>query len=147
MDRQASPDIESPETERRLVLDAIGKAFLHHTTLKPLIRDILEKTLPLGPFDMGRVRLLDRRTDQTTVVGSLGCITSRDTEETTREPLMKVVRDVMRGGQRARVIDDVDAFPNLRTSKREGLRTVVFLPICDGGEVLGCIVLGRRSVL
>jgi two-component system sensor kinase FixL len=151
MDQQANPNSEEqkPEagTERREVLDAISKVILHHTSLKPLIHDILEMILPLGPFDMGRVRLLDRRTDQTTVVGSIGCTVLRDTEETTREPLLRVVREVMKSGNRARVIDDVDAFPNLSTAKREGIRTAIFLPIFDAGQVLGCIVLGRRSVL
>lgn len=151
MDRQIQPnrDEHRPETEveRRELLDGISKAVLHHTTLRPLIHDILEMILPLGPFDMGRVRLLDARTDETTVVGSIGCTVLRDTEETMREPLLKVVRDVMKSGQRARVIDDVEAFPNLSTAKREGIRTAIFLPICDGGQVLGCIVLGRRSVL
>jgi PAS domain S-box-containing protein len=151
MDRQThangSEHTSPAEVERREILDAISKAVLHHSSLQPLIHDILEMILPLGPFDMGRVRLLDAQTDQTMVAGSIGCTLLRDSEETTREPLLQVVREVMKNGKRARVIDDIDAFPNLRTAKREGIRTVVFLPICDADRVLGCIVLGSRSVL
>jgi two-component system sensor kinase FixL len=151
MERQANPNSEEgkPESgaERREVLDAISKAVLHHAALQPLIHDILEMILPLGPFDMGRVWLLDPRTDQTTVIGSIGCNVLRDTEEITREPLLRVIREVIKGGNRARVINDVSTFPDLSTAKREGVRTAVFLPVCDGGQVLGCIVLGRRSVL
>lgn len=151
MDRQITPNTEThrPEArvEKRAILDAISSAILHHSSLRPLIQDILEMILPLGPFDMGRVRLLDPRTDQTTVVGSLGCRVLRETEETTREPLLRVVREVMKNGGHARVIDDASTFPNLRTAKREGIRTAIFLPICDAGQVLGCLALGSRALL
>ncbi|HEY2988424.1 MAG TPA: GAF domain-containing protein [Candidatus Binatia bacterium] len=133
--------------ENRRVLDAISQAVLNHMSVKPLIQDILEMILPLGPFDIGRVRLLDANTDQTTLAGSIGCTVPRDNCETAREPLLRVVREVMKEGKRARVINDVSSFPNLSTAKREGIRTAIFLPICDADRVLGCVVLGSRSLI
>jgi two-component system sensor kinase FixL len=151
MDPQATSNgIESgleARVEERDVLDAIGRAVLNHVSFKPLVHDILEMVLPLGPFDMGRVRLLDPRTTATTVAGAVGCEWVGDSHETTREPLLRIAQQVMQNGSRARVIDDVASFPGLRTAKRENIQTVIFLPICDTGQVLGCLVLGSRRPL
>jgi two-component system, LuxR family, sensor kinase FixL len=133
--------------DEREVLDRVGQAVLNHMWLKPLIQEILNVVLPLGPFDLGRVRLLDQRTNATMVAGTVGCQWTRESEETTREPLLRVIREAIQDGSRARVIDDVASFPGLRTAKNEHLKTAVFLPICDVGEALGCIVLGSRAPL
>src|SRR5258706_516327 len=133
--------------DERDVLDAVSRAILNHMGLSPLVQDILELMLPLGPFDMGRVRLLDPKTNATIVAGAVGCHWRTDSEKAGREPLLRVIREVVQNGVRARVIDDVAAFPGLRSAKSENLATVIFLPIRAAGEAVGCLVLGSRAPL
>jgi PAS domain S-box-containing protein len=140
------PKTESSLDERE-VLDAVGRAVLKHVWLKPLIQEILPMVLPLGPFDIGRVRLVDQRTNATMVAGTIGCEWTSESEETGRESLLRILREAVKDGSRARVIEDVNSFPGLRSVKSENVKTAVFLPICEVGEALGCLVLGSRTPL
>ncbi|HTM10398.1 MAG TPA: GAF domain-containing protein [Verrucomicrobiae bacterium] len=144
--KSIAPDVISPVDERD-ILEAVSRAVLNHVWLKPLIQEILKVVLPLGPFDVGRLHLIDQRTNATMVAGTIGCEWMRDGGDTHREPLLRIMRDAIQEGSHARVVDDVDAFPGLRTAKSEKLKTAVFLPILDVGETLGCLVLGSRTPL
>ncbi|HEX9442700.1 MAG TPA: hypothetical protein VGA73_01200, partial [Candidatus Binatia bacterium] len=84
--------------DERDVLDAVSRAILNHMGLSPLVQDILELMLPLGPFDMGRVRLLDPKTNATIVAGAVGCHWRTDSEKAGREPLLRVIREVVQNG-------------------------------------------------
>jgi PAS domain S-box-containing protein len=96
---------------------------------------------------MGWVRLLELNTEATMLAGSVGCQWLHDAHESSGKPLLRLAREVMNSGGRAQVIEDIDTFPGLRAAKREQVKSAVFLPITDGGETLGCLMLGSRTPL
>src|SRR5258705_13535307 len=86
--------------DERDVLDAVSRAILNHMGLSPLVQDILELMLPLGPFDMGRVRLLDPKTNATIVAGAVGCHWRTANGEAGRGPPLRGVRGGVPNGGR-----------------------------------------------
>src|ERR1044071_2102921 len=95
----------------RDVLDIVSRAVLNHVEIEPLVQDILSVVLPLGPFDMGWVRLLDLNTEATVLAGSMGCRWLQERQERSTKPLLRMAREVMQSGGRAQVIEDIRTLP------------------------------------
>jgi len=129
-------------------LHEIGQSVLSSLDLKAILEGILDKAISLGPFDLGNIRLLDPDVEVLEVVASRGY---REPENIHRH--RRLARDPKTGEitlkafsvKGAYVEENVPACDGLRTLKREGIQSAVFVPIRAGDEVLGYLQLGSRT--
>jgi len=128
-------------------LHEINQTILESTDLNVMMNRILEQTLEVMGFEIGMIRLL--QLDRTTLepVAHRGY---RDPENVSRQrrraedpALPRVIAQVL--ATRATKVEDLTQVDGMRTFKREGVRTMVTVPLRTQEEVLGVIHLGHRT--
>ena len=128
-------------------LHEINQAILESTDLNIMMNRILEKTFDVMGFEIGMIRLLqpDRKTLEP--VASRGY---RDPENVSRQrrraedPVSpRVTAQVL--ATRATKVEDLTQVAGMRTFKREGVRTLVTVPLRTQEDVLGVLHLGHRT--
>ncbi|HEY5541867.1 MAG TPA: GAF domain-containing protein [Candidatus Binatia bacterium] len=134
--------------EARLgALHEINQTILESTDLNSMMNRILEKTFEIMGFEIGMIRLLqpDRKTLEP--VANRGY---RDPENVSRQrrraedPVsLRVTAQVL--ATRVTKVEDLTQKDGMRTFKREGVRTMVTVPLRTQEDVLGVIHLGHRT--
>jgi signal transduction histidine kinase len=140
------------ETEARYrelkTLQAITDTILESLDVTVMMERILGKALEIGSFDCGVIRLLDRDPERLKLVASRGY---RDPEgilnhyETSEQKsTARIIAEVMASKQTK--VKDLRASDGMRTFRREGVCTVVAIPLHTQHDVLGIIQLGSREI-
>ncbi len=129
-------------------LHEIGQAVLNATDLKNVVEELLDKTLSVGAFDLGAIRLLDPISEMREPVAIRGYRNPEKVRSITTDPndanFARTQAEVTES-RAARVMENVPAAQGLRTIKQEGVESAVFVPARAGDEVLGTILLGSRT--
>jgi PAS domain S-box-containing protein len=130
------------------VLHDISQIILSSQDLKTVLGEILDKTLSLGSFDLGVIRLLDPSGEFLEPVANRGY---RDLKNVDKHP--KHTKDPTTGRiiaqvityKKPRVEENVPECNGLRTFKAEGIQSAIVVPIRVKERGLGTIQLGSRS--
>ena len=139
------------ETEARYrelkTLQAISDTILESLDLTIMMERILDKAFEIGGFDIGVIRLLDRDHESLKLVASRG---HRDRESAARhyatseeKSTARIIAEVMATKQTK--VKDLSKSDGMRTFRREGVCTVVAIPLHTQQDVLGIIQLGSRT--
>jgi signal transduction histidine kinase len=139
------------ETEARYrelkTLQAISDTILDSLDLTIMMDRILDKAFEIGRFDCGVIRLLDDDHERLKLVASRG---HRDREgvvnhyETSAEKsTARIIAEVMDSKQSK--VKDLSKSDGMRTFRKEGVCTVVAIPLHTQHDVLGIIQLGSRT--
>ena len=128
-------------------LQAISQTILDYVDLKVIMEVILYKAFELGKFEIGLIRLLSPTGDVLEPVASRGY---RDTENFDRH--RKTNKDRFTARVTAQVIaqqeirvEDLTSTDGFRTFRREGVQSLVTVPLRTQHDVLGVIHLGNRT--
>ena len=130
------------------VLHDISQIILSSQDLKTVLGEILDKTLSLGSFDLGVIRLLDPSGEFLEPVANRGY---RDLKNVEKHP--KHIKDPTTGRITAQVItykkprveENVPGCDGLKTFKAEGIQSAIVVPVRVKERGLGTIQLGSRS--
>jgi signal transduction histidine kinase len=139
------------ETEARYrelqTLHAISDTILDSLDLKITMERILDRALEIGGFDVGIIRLLDRMHEALEPVASRGYWNLGNVESH-----RKKLDGYTTGAGTAQVIDDktvhvldLTQISGMHTFKREGVQTLVAVPLRSHEDVLGVLQLGART--
>lgn len=139
------------ETEARYrelqTLHAISNTILGSLDLKVMMQRILDQAVDIGRFDLGLIRLLDPSGERLEPLASSGYRDPKNVDDHRRK-----VDGYTSGAATSRVIDDkavhvvdLNQVDGMRTFKREGVHTIVAVPLRGHGNVLGVIQLGTRT--
>ena len=139
------------ETEARYrelkTLQAISDTILDSLDLTIMMERILDKAFEIGRFDCGVIRLLDGDHERLKLVASRG---HRDREgvvnhyKTSEEKsTARIIAEVMASKQSK--VKDLSKSDGMRTFRKEGVCTVVAIPLHTQQDVLGIIQLGSRT--
>jgi PAS domain S-box-containing protein len=140
------------ETEARYrelkTLQAITDTILESLDVTVMMERILDKAFEIGSFDCGVIRLLSHDHERLKLVASRGY---RDREgilnhyETSEQKsTARIIAEVMASKQTK--VKDLSASDGMRTFRREGVCTVVAIPLHTEHDVLGIIQLGSRAI-
>jgi PAS domain S-box-containing protein len=140
------------ETEARYrelkTLQAISDTILETLDVTIMMERILDKAFEIGRFDCGVIRLLDREHNRLRLVASRGhrdhegIVKHYETSE--QQSTARIIVEVMASKQTK--VKDLSASDGMRTFRREGVCTVVAIPLHTQHDVLGIIQLGSRTV-
>ncbi|MGE5302886.1 MAG: GAF domain-containing protein [Alphaproteobacteria bacterium] len=147
---QLEPQRNGSRDRSRVVqqmLHEISQTILESADSNVLMDQILEKTLELGGFDIGMIRLFNPTSNALEPVSSRGY---RDPENIERQ--RKRVEDPSSPRIIAQVIEhkrtkveDLAHVEGMRTFKREGARIIVTVPLRTRDDVMGVMHLGNRT--
>lgn len=133
--------------EKLQTLKEINQSILSSLDLKTILDGILEKTVTLGLFDIGVIRLLDRGGQFLEPVASRGYRHPENVDGKATDPedrrTGKVLRQVIKG-KGVHLIEDLSNVDGMRTFKKEDVRSAVVVPVRIQDKVLGTIQLGSR---
>jgi signal transduction histidine kinase len=128
-------------------LQAISGTIIDSRDLKIMMEGILDKALEIGGFDIGVIRLLDREREVVEPVASRGYRDPKNIDSHRQK-----LTDFTTGFATSRVLNsktlhvvDVSQTTGTRTFKKEGVRTLVGIPLRSHEEMLGVIQLGCRT--
>jgi len=152
MERMISDQDRSKEAlkagyEKLQTLKEINESILSSLDLKAILEGILEKTVTLGLFDIGVIRLIDSSGEFLEPAASRGY---RDPENVHGKPTDPA--DMRTGKVLVQVITEKEAYPiedlstvdGMKAFKREGVQSAVVVPVRIENQVLGMIQLGSR---
>ena len=139
------------ETEARYrelqTLHAISDTILDSLDLKITMERILDRALEIGGFDVGIIRLLDRMHEALEPVANRGYRNLGNVESH-----RKKIDGYTTGAGTAQVMDDktvhvldLTQISGMHTFKREGVQTLVAVPLRSHEDVLGFLQLGART--
>ncbi len=145
--KRAEKALDSRYEELRVLQD-ISQITLTSSDMSMTLEKILDKSLSIGSFDLGVIRLLDPATDILEPTTSRGYSDPKNLEAHRKKARDNdsgqfSLRTMQRTGPR--VEEDVSQCEGLRTWKKEGVRSAVFVPVRTENEILGVIQLGSRT--
>ncbi len=147
-ERNRSEAVLKAGYEKLQTLKEINQSILGSLDLKKILEGILEKTVVLGVFDVGVIRLIDSSGEFLEPVATRGYREPEKVGDKTTDPkdarTGKVVRQVIMG-KGVHLIDDLTKVDGMQTFKSEGVQSAVVVPVRIGDLVLGTIQLGSRS--
>ena len=128
-------------------LHEISQIILESAELNVLMDQILEKTVDMGGFDIGMIRLFNPVSNSLEPVASRGY---RDPKNIERQ--RKRVEDASSPRVIAQVIEhkrtkveDLAHVEGMRTFRREGARVIVTVPLRTRDDVMGVMHVGNRT--
>jgi signal transduction histidine kinase len=139
---------ESQARYRELqALQAISDTIIDSEDLKIMMQRILDKAVEIGGFDLGVVRLLDPDREMVEPVATRGYHDPQNAESHRKNlsyfengfATSRVMKD-----KSVHVLDVTQA-SSTRTFKKEGVCTLVGIPLRNDEEVFGVIQLGSRA--
>ena len=142
---------QEAEARRRAVeigiLHEIGQTIIKSSDLKPVLEGILDKALLVGGCDIGVIRMLDPDTEILLPALSRGY---RSPEQIRPHNIRfdgtvagKMEAEVFARGE-VFLVENIPASEGLRTFKKEGVQTVIAIPIKIDDKVLGMIQIGSH---
>lgn len=144
--QQAGEELQARYQELE-TLQGISQIILISPDLKTTLAKILEKTLAVVSLDLGIIRLLDASMETLEPAASRGY---RDPSNI--ESHRKDTRAFTRGAyfhraislKTAQVEEHVQEYGGLRTFKREGIHSVITIPVRTDTEIFGVLHVGSR---
>src|SRR5439155_10564007 len=130
------------------ILREISETILGSLDLRSVLESILEKTMLSGSFDLGNIRLLDRNGQMLELVTTRGY---RDPKNVLSHRRLSRAEDRASSTFGKRIFtepcveENVQGRTGLRTLRKEGVQSLIAVPIRADGEVLGIIQLGGRE--
>ena len=133
--------------EKLQALKEINQSILSSLDLTTILEGLLDRTLTLGQFDIGVIRLIDSSGEFLDPVASRGY---RDPENVHGKPTDP--GDSRTGKVLVQVITEKEVYPiedlsnvdGMQAFKREGVQSAVVVPVRIENQVLGTIQLGSR---
>lgn len=129
-------------------LHEISQTILESVELDVMMDQILEKTLETGGFEIGMIRLFNPGLNRLEPVASRGYRDPANVERQRKrgaDPASpRVTAQVMERKQIQ--IEDLAQVEGMRTFKREGVRTIVTVPLRTHDDALGVMHLGNRCL-
>ncbi len=146
-ERNRSEAVLKAGYEKLQTLKEINQSILSSLDLKTILDGILEKTVALGSFDLGVIRLINSSGEFLEPVASRGYREPEKVSGKTTNPrdhrTGKVLLQVIRG-KGVHLIEDLSQVDGMETFKREGVQSAVVVPVRIENLVLGTIQLGSR---
>jgi signal transduction histidine kinase len=143
---KSSEDVRARYRELQ-TLQEISQTILDSLDLKVMMEGILNRTCELGGFDLGLIRLLDSTGEVLEPVASQGyqdpANLDRHAGSSKNKSVARVAGQVI--AQQEIKVEDLTATARFSTFRREGVQSVVTVPLRTQGEVLGVIHLGSRT--
>lgn len=126
----------------------INQNILNSLDLQLIIEGILDKTLSLGSFDLGAIRLLDSSGKNLETAARQGYKDAKVGRSLRIDPithdsgrtLIRVITE-----KETRVVENVPEFDGMRTFKKEDVQSAIVIPVLAQGQILGTIQLGSRK--
>ena len=148
LQRHAVEERINQRNRELLVLKRISETILGSLELKVVLDRILEETMVSGSFDLGNIRLLDPSDDTLRVASFKGYLFPDHARA--HRALSKTVESAKsrfgdRMFERACVQENVQACKGLRTLKKEGVASMIKVPVRNDQTVLGIIQLANRT--
>jgi signal transduction histidine kinase len=131
-----------------LVLRKISEAILGSLDLKSVLDRILEHAMSSGAFDLGNIRLLESSGEMLQVAASRGY---RDPENFLRHRALSRTTESAASTfgdhlfEQPCIEEHVQACSRFRTLKKEGVESLIVVPVRANGAVTGIIQLASRS--
>ena len=127
---------------------AISQSILETTDIVSILDELLEKTMAIGAFDLGNIRLFDTagRIADAAYKGYRNPEKARRRHHKRIEDTEKsmALREVIDAGK-VLVIEDILALGRMRGFAAEGARSVIAVPLAARGEIYGVIAVATRS--
>lgn len=129
------------------MLQEISQTILDSLDLKVMMERILNRTCELGGFDLGLIRLLDSTGEVLEPVASRGyqdpANLERHRSSSKNKSMARVTGQVI--AQQEIRVEDLTATARFSTFRREGVQSVITVPLRSQDKVLGVIHLGSRT--
>lgn len=130
------------------ILSDISRNILNSLDLREILHTILDKVTSIGQFDLGLIRLHNKTLGIIEPVASRG-FQDPENVENLRVPVSDRSTDsVVRSVMTERTTLALEILPDsyrLSTIRREGVQSIIFIPIRTEEEVLGILQLGSRT--
>jgi len=150
--RDITERMEAEQESQRAVaelreLHKVSLAMLQSIDLKSLAQTIVAKALELSGCDLGIIRLRERAPNRIRVIASQGY---RDRANLERHELTTTLGGNRRTRLRAfslrqtDIVQRVDRADRMATFKREGIKSLITIPVAVGDNLLGILQLGSR---
>jgi signal transduction histidine kinase/DNA-binding NarL/FixJ family response regulator len=145
--RQKTEEVLKSHNKELSILREISETILGSLDLRSVLESILEKTMLSGSFDLGNIRLLDRSGQMLELVTSRGY---RDPKNVLNHRQLSRTEDRASSTFGKRIFtepcieENVQGRAGLRTLRKEGVQSLIAVPIRAEGEVLGIIQLSSR---
>jgi signal transduction histidine kinase/CheY-like chemotaxis protein len=146
--RQKIEEVLKSHNKELSILREISETILGSLDLRSVLESILEKTMLSGSFDLGNIRLLDRSGQMLELVTTRGY---RDPKNVLSHRRLSRAEDRASSTFGKRIFtepcveENVQGRTGLRTLRKEGVQSLIAVPIRAEGEVLGIIQLGGRE--
>jgi GAF domain-containing protein len=128
-------------------LHEISQTILESLELNAMMDQILEKTLEMGGFEIGTIRLFNPGLNRLEPVANRGyrdpANVERQRKRATDPVSPRIAAQVMERKQIK--VEDLTQVEGMRTFKREGARIIVTVPLRTRDDVMGVMHLGNRS--
>jgi signal transduction histidine kinase/CheY-like chemotaxis protein len=131
-----------------LILQRISETILGSLDLEAVLEKILEETMVSDSFDLGNIRLLDRKGETFEVVAGRGyrhpesVLGHRALARTTESEQSKFGDRLFK---EPCVEEDLQQCGGYRTLKKEGVKSFIIVPARANGEVMGTLQLASRT--
>ena len=131
-----------------LILKTLSETILGSQNLAAVLDSILKETILLGSFDLGNIRLLERSGEWLEVAASRGY---RDQENVGRHRKLSRTTQSAKSSFGDRLLKEpcieehVQQSQGFRTLRKEGVESLIEVPVRSAGAVLGIIQLASRS--
>ena len=129
-------------------LHEISQIVLNSLDLQFIVEGILDKTLAVGSFDLGVIRLLDPGAKNLEALAKRGYQYPENVRHLSIDPITQgsgttLIRVITE--KATQVVENVPEFDGWRTFKREGVQSAIVVPVLAQGRILGTIQLGSRK--
>src|SRR3989338_143592 len=131
--RSGKPKIHYRELQ---ALQEISQAVLTSLDIQTVLERILDKALSIGSVDLVLIRLLDPSSGMLVPVASRGYRDPENVQRHRRETRPGRLRHRAMLSKHTSVVENVQAVEGLRTLKREGVRSAIFVPVHVEEKVL-----------
>jgi signal transduction histidine kinase len=148
MQRHRAEESLKQRNRELLVLREISQNILGSLDLKMVLEQILEQAMVSGSFDLGNIRLLDRKGEMLEVATHRGY---RDPQDVLRHRALSRTTGSAQSSFGDRLFkepcieEQVQQRSGNRTLKMEGVESFIMVPVRAGGEVLGIFQLASRT--
>jgi len=129
------------------ILHEIGQAILASGNIQHMAASILEKALAVSLCDLGVIRLLDRTSRTLDPVASHGYLNPKNLRRHRKHLDDRTTGRLLRIFARKETVvsERVQDEPGLRIFRREGVQSLILIPVLAEHDMLGALQLGSRT--
>src|SRR5258706_3073934 len=147
-ERKLGEEAQAARHREIQTLYELSQSTLNTLDLHKILENFLDKALAAGSFEIGVVRLLDRKHKSLTVAATTGCLDSKNINSPAIDLGQRSIGADLRQALSKRetvVADNVAQLTGWGLFKRERVQSAVMLPLYSAEEFLGIVQLGRRN--